>query len=88
MLDQNNEIVAVLFVGVEPARSEIKNQIICMAIKLNSLIVKYEGLLSRIKNSAKLSGESVEELTKNIEKTYQLTESQKVKKLKRIWRCR
>lgn len=79
MLDENNEVVAVLFIGLEPAQSEIKNQIICMAIKLNSLIVKYEGLLSRIKNSAKLSGESAQELSENIEKTYQLSESQKTK---------
>jgi methyl-accepting chemotaxis protein len=77
--DLNNEVVAILFVGVEPAKSEIKNQIIQMAITLNSLIVKYEGLLSRVKNSAQLSGESVDELSANIEKTYHLTESQKIK---------
>ncbi len=71
--------------AVEPAKSEIKNQIIRMAIKLNSLILKYEGLLSRVKNSAQLSSESVDELSANIEKTYHLTESQKVKL---IWRCR
>jgi methyl-accepting chemotaxis protein len=77
--DENNEVVAVLFIGMEPAKSEIKNQIIRMAIKLNSLILKYEGLLSRVKNSAQLSSESVDELSANIEKTYHLTESQKVK---------
>jgi methyl-accepting chemotaxis protein len=77
--DINNEVVAILFVGVEPAKSEIKNQIIQMAITLNSLILKYEGLLSRVKNSAQLSGESVDELSSNIEKTYHLTESQKIK---------
>lgn len=77
--DQNNEVVAVLFVGMEPAKSEIKNQIIRMAIKLNSLIIKYESLLSRVKNSAGLTGESVDELSANIEKTYHLTESQKIK---------
>jgi len=79
VFDQNKEVIAALFVGMEPAKSEIKNQLICMAIKLNSLLVKYESMLSRVKNSAKLSGESVFELTENIEKTYQLTESQKVK---------
>jgi methyl-accepting chemotaxis protein len=79
ILDINNEVVAVLFVGMEPTKSEIKNQIIRMAIKLNSLIVKYEGLLSRIKNSAKLSNESAHELSANIEKTYHLSESQKTK---------
>jgi methyl-accepting chemotaxis protein len=79
VLDENNEVVAALFVGVEPAKSEIKNQIIRMAVKLNALIVKYEGLLARVKNSAKLSSESVNELSANIEKTYNLSESQKIK---------
>jgi len=79
MLGKNNEVVAVLFIGVEPAKSEIKNQIICMAVKLNSLIIKYESLLSRIKYSARLSGESVAELSANIEKTYHLAASQKKK---------
>jgi methyl-accepting chemotaxis protein len=79
VLDINNEVVAVLFVGMEPTKSEIKNQIIRMAIKLNSLIVKYESLLSRIKNSANLSRESAQELSENIEKTYHLSESQKTK---------
>jgi methyl-accepting chemotaxis protein len=75
--DDDNNVVAVLFIGVEPAKSKIKNQIICMAVKLNSLISKYESLLSRLKNSAKLSAESAFELSQNIEKTHHLSESQK-----------
>ena len=77
--DHNGEVVAVLFVGIQPMESEVQNQIIRMAIKLNALIVKYEALLLRLKNSAKLSSESAEELADNVEKTNELTENQKSK---------
>ena len=77
--DDDDNVVAVLFIGMEPERSEIKNQVICMAVKLNSLISKYESLLSRLKNSAKLSAESALELSENIEKTHYLSENQKTK---------
>ncbi len=77
--DQNGEVVAVLFVGIRPIESNVQNQTIRMVIKLNALIVKYEALLLRLKDSAKLSGESANELSDNIEKTYRLSESQKIK---------
>ena len=77
--DHNGKIIAVLFVGIEQMESGVQNQIIRMAIKLNGLIVKYEALLLRVKNSARLSRESADELSENIEKTYHLSESQKLK---------
>lgn len=77
--DQDENVIALLFVGVEPIESEVKNQVICMAIKLNALIVKYEALLLRLKNSAKLSGESTDTLNINVEKTRALSENQKSK---------
>jgi methyl-accepting chemotaxis protein len=79
--DQNGEIVAILFVGMQPTESKVKNQIVCMAIKLNALIVKYEALLLRLNNFAKLSGESADELNININiiKTREVVKSQKSK---------
>lgn len=78
-VSEGNDVVAVLFIGMEPEESSIKNQIIGMAVKLNSLISKYESLLSRLQNSAALSAESALELSENIEKTCRLSESQKAK---------
>ncbi len=77
--DSQGEVIAVLFVGMELKEAAVRNQIVRMAIKLNSLVEKYEALLFRIKNSSELSGESANELNNNIEKTYELTESQKNK---------
>ena len=77
--DANDEIIAVLFVGVTPMESNVKNQIIRMAIKMNELIVKYEALLTKIKTSSELSDESANELNANIEQTSELAENQKTK---------
>ncbi|MCZ6805026.1 MAG: Cache 3/Cache 2 fusion domain-containing protein [Proteobacteria bacterium] len=77
--DHKGEVIAVLFVGIRPIESEVQNRIVRMAIKLNALIVKYEALLQRVKSSARLSSESAGDLSANIEKTYHLSESQKIK---------
>ena len=77
--DANGVVVAVLFVGMPPLKSEIQNQIISMAIKLNELIVKYESLLLRVMNSSKLSTESANELAINVERANKLSNDQKDK---------
>jgi methyl-accepting chemotaxis protein len=77
--DHDRKVVAVLFVGIQPVESEVQNQIVRMAIKLNALIVKYEALLLRVKNASKLSSESADVLNANIEKNNDLSENQKAK---------
>ncbi len=77
--DHHNEVIAALFIGLSPMKPKVKNQIIRMATDLNTLTVKYDSLLMRVKNSSKISNEATDELTLNIEKTYQLSEEQKAK---------
>ena len=77
--NHQKEVIAVLFIGLSPSKSEVENQIIGMASDLNTLTIKYDSLLMRVQNSSKISNETTDELTANIEKTYQLSEQQKVK---------
>lgn len=77
--DDCANVVGVLFLGIEAAEPRTKNQIIAMAVKLNSIILKYEGLLSRLKNSAKISSESALKLSESIEKTCSISDRQKIR---------
>jgi len=77
--NDQNEVIAVLFIGLLQTQSKVQNQLIRMTTDLNTLTIKYDSLLMRVKNSSKISNETTGELGHNIEKTYQLSEQQKNK---------
>lgn len=75
----NNEVVAVLVTGKPSSKPETRNQTICMATKLQTLVSKYEALLLSIINTSKMSEESADKLTQSIEIANELSGEQKTK---------